>query len=253
MLDTAGVVLKDRRPADVHLTLCLTHDCNLRCRYCYSGTKSPRHMELAIGKLAIERAILSARGRLHLIFFGGEPLLRWEALVELTEHARGRAGSAGLVLRPTVTSNGTLLSQERAQWLRQQGFTVAISCDGCQAAHDASRCDAAGRGSHAATVAGIRTALEAGLELRVVLVIDPSNVVLLSESVAFLASLGVHDLVVNPNWSANWSDAELRSQWTRAYERMADLYVSEYRRNTPLWVSVIDGKIATHIPYWTPK
>jgi uncharacterized protein len=246
-LNTVQMASEDGQSSDVHLTLCLTHDCNLRCRYCYAGRKSPRHMEMATGKLAIETAARRARKRLHLIFFGGEPLLRWKTLVDLTQYAREVATAAGLALRPTVTSNGTLLRPERARWLADNGFVTAISCDGCQSAHDANRVDGQGRGSHEQTVTGIRAALAAGLAVRVVLVVDPSNLAFLPQSAAFLVDLGVRDLVVNPNWSADWSAPGLREAWTDAYQCLADLYVNALRAGVPLWVSTIDGKIATHI------
>jgi radical SAM additional 4Fe4S-binding domain len=204
-------------------------------------------MEMATGKLAIEKAARRARERLHLIFFGGEPLLRWETLVDLTQYAREVATAAGLALRPTVTSNGTLLSSERARWLGDNGFVTAISCDGCQPAHDANRVDGQGRGSHARTVAGIRAALAAGMAVRVVSVLDPSNLALLAESAAFFVDLGVRDLVLNPNWSADWRAPGVREVWADAYQGLADLYVKTLRDGVPLWVSTIDSKIATHI------
>ncbi len=66
--------------SDVQLTLCLTHSCNLRCDYCYGGHKVARHMSLATGRAAIELALARTGERLHLIFFGGEPLTRWPTL-----------------------------------------------------------------------------------------------------------------------------------------------------------------------------
>ena len=164
--DTPPVNAAAERFPDVHLTLCLTHDCNLRCRYCYGGSKSKRHMTQATGSTAIERAIDRTSARLHLVFFGGEPLLRWRTLATLTDHARKCAAAAGLELRPTVTTNGTLLTGARVAWLRKNGFVLAISCDGDRLAHDANRRDARGRSSHARTTAGLRRALVAGLGVR---------------------------------------------------------------------------------------
>ena len=47
-------------------------------------------------------------------------------------------------MRPTVTTNGTLLDDERISWLSAERFLVAISCDGVRAAHERNRKDAAG-------------------------------------------------------------------------------------------------------------
>jgi uncharacterized protein len=236
-----------QRLPDVHLTLCLTHDCNLRCRYCYGGAKSKRHMTLATGFAAIERAIDRASARLHLVFFGGEPLLRWRTLVALTDRARERATSVGLELHPTVTTNGTLLTDERVAWLRANGFVLAISCDGERLAHDANRRDARGRSSHARTTAGLRRALAAKLGVRTILVLDPTNLDRLPASLAFLHALGAADFVVNPNWAADWKGREVQERWARAYGGAARLWVDAHRKGKPFWLSFIDDKIAAQL------
>ena len=230
---------------DVHLTLCLTHDCNLRCRYCYGGAKSKRHLTRAVGRTALARAFARATERLHLVFFGGEPLLRWTTLTTLTEDARRGAAEAGLALRPTLTTNAMLLTDERAAWLTQRDFVVAVSCDGTKEAHDANRVDPRGRSSHARTVAGLRRALAAGPGVRTILVLHPANVDRLAESLAFLHELGAADFVVNPDWSADWSAAELRERWAAAYEAAARTWSAAHRAGRPFWLSLLDDKIAT--------
>jgi hypothetical protein len=80
------------------------------------------------------------------------------------------------------------------------------------------------------TIAAIRKCLAAGLRLRVVLVLDPTNVTLLPESIAELAAIGARELVVNVNWAADWSSEPVRSQCQAAYERSADLYLAAYRQ-----------------------
>jgi uncharacterized protein len=239
-------VERTEQARDVHLTLCLTHDCNLRCRYCYGGHKTERHMRLSTARAALDRALARCGQRLHLVFFGGEPLLRWRELTAFTQRAEQQAAQRGVRVLPTVTTNGTLLTASRAAWLQQHQFVTAVSCDGVQAAHDANRIDARGGGSHGATLAGIRRALAAGLRVRVILVLDPANVALLPESVAWLLSLGVRDLVVNPNWHADWSGPSL-SQWEQAYDSVGHLYVEAWRAGHALWLSCIDTKIQTHI------
>jgi uncharacterized protein len=232
---------------DVHLTLCLTHDCNLRCSYCYGGCKQKRDMSAEVANRAVDLALARVSQRLHLVFFGGEPLLRWPALVAFTHYARERATAAGIEVRPTVTTNGTLLDDERISWLGAERFLVGISCDGVRAAHERNRKDAGGGSTYDPTIAAIRKCLAAGLRLRVVLVLDPSNVELLPESLAQLAAMGARELVINVNWAADWSSGSVRSQCQTAYERSADLYLEAYRQKRPFWLSLFDGKIASHV------
>jgi uncharacterized protein len=204
-------------------------------------------MPLSTGRRAIDLALQRTTRRLHLVFFGGEPLCRWRTLTALTDYASGRGAAAGIEVRPTVTTNGTLLRPDRAAFLRNRGFVVAISCDGIPSVHDARRRDARGRGSHARTLRGLRTALAAQTRVRVVMVLHPDGVDDLPASVAFLAAEGAADLVLSPDWSADWTDSGLRRRWRAAYDAVADLYVAAFRAGRPFWISLIDDKIATHL------
>jgi uncharacterized protein len=241
------VLNANRAPTDVHLTLCLTHDCNLRCTYCYGGRKQARAMSAEVARLAIDRCLARVSQRMHLVFFGGEPLLRWQDLVDFTGYARQRAIATSVEVRPTVTTNGTQLDDERVAWLATERFLVAVSCDGARAAHDRNRRDAAGGSTYDTTTAAIRRCLAAGLRLRVVMVLDPSNVEWLPESVSALVALGARELVVNVNWAADWAPDSVRAQCRAAYARVADLYLEAYRQKQPFWLSLLDGKIASHI------
>ena len=67
----------------LQLTLCLTHDCTLRCRYCYAGRKYQHAMSRETAErgidIGLEEALRTQRG-LDIGFFGGEPLMEWEQL-----------------------------------------------------------------------------------------------------------------------------------------------------------------------------
>ena len=43
------------------LTLCLTHNCNLRCRYCYAGRKWQHSMSFETARLGMDLAIAEAK------------------------------------------------------------------------------------------------------------------------------------------------------------------------------------------------
>jgi len=171
--------------------------------------------------------------------------VRWRSLQRLTDYARQRTG-AGVELRCSVTTNGTLLNDQRVTWLRDQAFITAVSCDGTVRAHDRRRYRS-GRSSHGRTVAGLQRAIAAGLKVRVVMVVQPDTVDELPASVDFLRQLGAKDLVVNPDWSASWEDPEVRRRWQAAYRAVSERYVAAYQAGEPFWISFIDSKIGAHI------
>ena len=114
------------------ITLCLTHDCNLRCAYCYAGRKRKEAMSRDTMRRALEWAVDYHRRNLPgktfvLGFFGGEPLLEWDLLQEADSLAERLCDEIGLVLRRTVTTNCTLLSKPHADWLMERHYTLGGS------------------------------------------------------------------------------------------------------------------------------
>ncbi len=110
-----------RRP--LQLTLCLTHDCTLRCRYCYAGRKYAHAMSRETAERGMDIG-------LDLSFFGGEPLLEWDLLQHCCNYLKQQAADQGVRVRFGITTNGTLLTRKRLEWLAEQDFLVGLSVDG---------------------------------------------------------------------------------------------------------------------------
>lgn len=163
-----------------------TKRCNLACRHCYreSGPEVDTQNELNTeeGKTLI-RQIKNAGFRL-LILSGGEPLMR-EDIYELVSTARDE----GLV--PAMGTNGTLLSRDAAQELKDQGLKgIAISVDSLDSAyHDDFRgcC-----GAFDQTQAGIENALAVGLRVQINMTLTDHNQEAFEEMVTFYEKKGVH-------------------------------------------------------------
>ena len=121
----------ERRPVTVWN---VTRRCNLRCVHCYTDSENIRYPnELTTGE---GKAFLSDLADFKvpaILFSGGEPLVRRD-LFELTGHA------VELGLRPTLSTNGTLIDQKTASRIRKSGFTyVGISLDGIGEVNDRFR------------------------------------------------------------------------------------------------------------------
>ena len=123
-------------PSDQHgrplgvLRLSLTARCNLACPYCLPDGQEPPGLLTLPHRLAVVQAAV-ALGATSLRLTGGEPLLNpdLEALIEAVQPLR----QAGL-REVALTSNGQLLSAERARRLRAAGLDrLTLSLDGCDA------------------------------------------------------------------------------------------------------------------------
>ena len=128
---------RHHRPLGV-LRLSLTARCNLACPYCLPDGQEPAGLlSLAERLLLVETAVQLGVHTLRLT--GGEPLLHGdlEALIRALSPLRQRpqGDRRGVLRQIALTTNGTLLSAERARSLRQAGLErITLSLDGADGA-----------------------------------------------------------------------------------------------------------------------
>ncbi|MDP2916907.1 MAG: radical SAM protein [Dehalococcoidia bacterium] len=144
-----------------------TRQCNLACIHCYASAgnrKSPDEMDTAAGRAFIRD--LAEYGVPVILFSGGEPLLRKD-MFELAQLAQD------LGIRVALSTNGTVIDEEKAEKLKQIGFAeVGISLDGIGTKNDRFR---GKEGAFAAALAGIRGCREKGLRVSLRLTITKHN------------------------------------------------------------------------------
>lgn len=111
-----------------------TRTCNLKCVHCYMDSDARKYK----GELSTEEAKrfiddLAEFKVPVLLFSGGEPLIRPD-FFELAEYARDKG------IRPTLSTNGTLITREVAQRIKDIGVGyVGISLDGLREVNDKFR------------------------------------------------------------------------------------------------------------------
>ncbi|MCL5883599.1 MAG: radical SAM protein [Actinobacteria bacterium] len=150
----------ERRPVVAWNT---SRTCNLKCVHCYTDSESKKYE----GELTTEegKALIDDLAQFQipaLLFSGGEPLMRKD-LFELVGHA------VSLGIRPTLSTNGTLITRDVAQTIKDLGFTyVGISLDGIGDINDAFR---GHKGAFEKAMAGFRNckAVEQRVGLRLTL------------------------------------------------------------------------------------
>lgn len=136
------------------VALQVTQGCNLRCKYCaYSGnydnrTHSSKRMSRETALKAIDFLFAHSidRDGISLGFYGGEPLLELNLIKECVEYAKKK--SEGKDLMFNMTTNATLITDDILEFLYANKFSLTISLDGDQQAHDKNRVFAAdGKGT----------------------------------------------------------------------------------------------------------
>lgn len=127
------------------ITLQVTQKCNLNCEYCvYSENSHNRHhadrwMNIETAKRAIQYLLdhSSDVETPALGFYGGEPLLAFDLIKECTLYAEKIFEGRKVLFN--FTTNGTLLTKDKVDFLVQHGFTMLISLDGPEDVQDRHR------------------------------------------------------------------------------------------------------------------
>jgi uncharacterized protein len=144
------------------LILNVTDQCNLRCGYCtfsgaYYGQRrhGPNTMALETALEAVDQLVARAgktlenpEKKLGINFYGGEPLLAFDRIRQILEQVH-RVRYPGLAhrLMHSITTNGTLLDDEKVDVLSRYDVAVKVSIDGPAELHDRNRCCHDGSGS----------------------------------------------------------------------------------------------------------
>lgn len=227
-------------------TLCLTHNCNLRCAYCYAGRKYAQSMSREIARQAMDIVLEEARrteSSVDLSFFGGEPLLEWELLQWCDAYMRANGKGLAAPPRYGLTTNGTLLTPDKLEWLSERDYLIGLSIDGSPAMHNASRRFANGQGSHAAVLPALDwLAAHPGTRSQAICVVTPGNVRLLSEGVAWLSARYPGIIGLNIDYWSDWSDSQFEILAGQC-RKTAALVLGSYRAGRPIRLENLEDKI----------
>jgi uncharacterized protein len=134
----------------------VTQQCNMRCEYCvygehYSHKRShgQSRMPVETAERAIEELIehsFPPKGTIAL--WGGEPLLAFDVMKHSITYSKRVAAAHGKEIQWIVTTNGTLLTDDKVDFLCAHDVAIYISLDGPKEVHDRYRRYANGSGTY---------------------------------------------------------------------------------------------------------
>jgi uncharacterized protein len=231
----------------MNVTLHLTTGCNLRCSYCFEGEHASRDdMSSDVSRAAIDFALRHGGESPGIVFFGGEPLLKRDLIIESVAYARAQTKATGAIPHFKITTNGMLLDDEFLTFCAQEDVAISLSFDGVEPAQNRHRLNIAGQGTFARVSERARALLQYRPYSPAILVTTPETVSWAAESVRYLFGLGFRYIIFQVNYAGAWTDAlleELKAQ----YWQMAEFYVEMTRQEEKFYLSPFDIKIATHI------
>ncbi|MCI0500852.1 MAG: radical SAM protein, partial [Epsilonproteobacteria bacterium] len=148
-----------------NLLLEVTQNCNFRCKYCtYTGNyfhqriHSFKKMDKNIAKSAIMLFSKRCKDEINIGFYGGEPLSNFEIIKYSIEICQKVFSNKKIFYY--ITTNGSLIDQEIAGFLRQHNFFIHISLDGTSEIQNKWRCTMQYGPTYNLTMKGIKTLYE---------------------------------------------------------------------------------------------
>lgn len=156
--------------------------CNLACTYCYYLEKSKLYSEEKRHVMSDEllenftKMYIQAQTQREVMFtwHGGETMLRPLSFYRKAIALQQRYGK-GRVISNSIQTNGTLLTDEWCEFLRENNWLVGISIDGPRAVHDAYRLARNGQGTFDEVMKGIEMLKHHGVEWNAMAVVNRLN------------------------------------------------------------------------------
>lgn len=132
------------------ISLMLTWSCNLNCTYCFEKFKTAgKEMPIDLAKQIITDEFTRFKEtnpgeQIKVEFFGGEPLLRFDLIKELTEWIMKQ--DFGIRYELSATTNGTLLDDDKKAWFveHKDHISLVMSVDGAENMQETNRGKKAG-------------------------------------------------------------------------------------------------------------
>lgn len=229
------------------MILFMTRECTLKCQYCYVEHKSDSFMKKETAFKAADLFIKENSERAKFSFFGGEPLLQFDLIKEITGYVTGKAAEKGFEPLLSIATNGTLINDEVLNFLEKYKFRVELSLDGDELSHNLNRPMRSGGNSYKSVVKNIPALQKRAGHLAVVGVISPQTV----EHIAHNAKHVMDDLKVKSylmvaDYTAPWTEADL----SKVLDQFLDLeewYIKKSRKGDNFYFSAFDAHIAAHI------
>lgn len=134
----------------LRITIIPTESCNFKCVYCYQS-HNDNHMSESVESSVVNffKRYTKSCSAINIEWFGGEPLLRAETVINISRKIKEFAREYGKPVIASMTTNGYLLDLDTFDCLVSNNVLYyQITLDGFASEHDKNRPLASGEGSY---------------------------------------------------------------------------------------------------------
>jgi len=226
-----------------NLTFIVTGDCNYNCTYC------PQKKEKkTINNNTIETAVdffyplLKGNDDIYIGFYGGEPLLAYEQLEHTVLMLQEKNKRENKKIKFSVTTNGSLLTDEKLEFFHRHKFLLVLSFDGL--AQDKGR----KKGTLEQMVRLIKRVREyPGIDFEINSVFSPRTINDFSESLRFIIDQEGPEITFNISTVEEWASSDLEIL-EKELQRLTDFLVQYYKKRGKVPVKNFQAQVPVSRP-----
>lgn len=172
--------------------LVLSSECNFKCAYCYQKIKSHTLMSREVAKKRIEYIKNHLKEHpnktANINLFGGEPLLNWDVFKLFVDEFNDNDK-----VYLSATTNGSLLTPDKIDYLCDKKIKISISLDGVERAN-LMRTGKNRQQTHDIIMDNINYLMTKGMYFAINMTIGKQNAKQTKESLDFFKALGVKEV-----------------------------------------------------------
>ncbi|HEL0246542.1 TPA: radical SAM protein [Streptococcus equi subsp. zooepidemicus] len=178
-LDSMVELFRERDDSTLRIIILAHGDCNFRCKYCYEKFINRTITSQKSGILAFVKKKLSEHHfkDLHVSWFGGEPLLGYKDILDISRELIAIAEQVGICYHSDITTNGYLLSRTVLTRLITECYVqyYQVTVDGAKEGHDNQRVLKNGYGSYERIIKNLNDARALDLNFKVLIRLNVSK------------------------------------------------------------------------------
>ena len=237
--------------------LSLTEKCNLRCTYCYyNESQNERCADMsdevreASLRYILNKTIEFKQDFIAITFFGGEPLLRFDAIRKSVDYLKGLVEKRrtelpeNFELKLGINTNGTLLNDEIIEYLGQEKFCIYLSLDGPASRHDIARRTVNNKGSFEAIEPFIPALVK--LNAFPISVTSRKNITGLADSVKWLKDQGFIQVQNPVDFDGKWTVDDLNAL-AAEYNKLAEFWHELKKQKSEFYIQTIQDHVLYHV------
>lgn len=186
--------------------------------------------------------ITPPKQKLNFGFFGGEPLLCFDLIEDITSYIRQMEKESQINASINITTNGTLLNEMKLNFIKNENIDLCISIDGPASVHNLNRVYNDGGGSFKDVIRCLYLTNNKLPKFQVNAVYSPNTINYLLEIVDFFRQINVFSIHLNPNINSTWGEDILPSL-KRKFMELANYYIQCFEDKQEIAINLIDSKL----------